>query len=89
MSVATATPVQTQRPNISADLRSIVTEVQSEFFERIEHVPAVVITMLARQHCFILGPPGTGKTDMVEEICHRITDARFWSILMDRQLGKE
>lgn len=92
MSVATATAPKAkaaQRPNISADLRKIVTEINAEFFERTEHVPALMATMLAKQHAFLLGPPGTGKTDMIEELCQRITDARFWSILMDRQLGKE
>lgn len=93
MSVQTASTVsrlkKDQRPNISTDLRKIVAQINAEFYERTEHIPALMATMLAKQHAFILGPPGTGKTDMVEELCQRITDAKFWSILMDRQLGKE
>jgi MoxR-like ATPase len=89
VSVATATPQGVAAQNISAPFRAIVSEIGSQFFERSVEIEALACTMLAKQHGFILGPPGTGKSAMVEELCQRIHGARYWDILMDRQLGKE
>src|SRR4051794_8651392 len=90
MSVSTATPTGVaKQANISTEFRAIVAEIGAQFFERSVEVEALACTMLAKQHGFILGPPGTGKSAMVEELCQRIHGARYWDILMDRQLGKE
>lgn len=74
---------------IATDFRSIVAELGSIYLERREVIEAFVICLLAKQHGFVLGPPGTGKSDMLRALCNRIIGAEFWQILMDRQLGKE
>lgn len=81
--------VQFDEAAIATAFRDIVAELGGQFFERREVLEALVVTVLARQHAFLLGPPGTAKTELCRAICNRIIGARFWSILFDRQLGKE
>lgn len=89
MSTTTApAPVQSSAA-LSQAFRSIVSELGGIYLERREVIEAFVITMLARQHGFVLGPPGTAKSDMLRSLCDRVQGAEFWQILMDRQLGKE
>lgn len=89
MSVQTAAAPAVKIKHIGTDFRTIVTELTQQFFERSEEIEALACTMLAKQHGFILGAPGTGKSNLVEELCLRIEEAKYWDILMDRQLGKE
>jgi MoxR-like ATPase len=89
LSVQTAQQPKTAPIHIGAAFRQITSELSLQFFERTEEIDALACTMLAKQHGFILGPPGVGKSNLVEELCLRIESARYWDILMDRQLGKE
>lgn len=88
--MATATAMRkAQHPNISEQLRNIITELRAMFFERGELMEAMMLCVLSKQHGFILGPPGTGKSNLVQELCARFTGANFFDVLLDRQLGKE
>lgn len=89
MSVQTAAAPLIAPRHIGADFSKVVSELNVRFFERGEEIQALACTMLAKQHGFILGAPGTGKSNMVEELCLSIKGAKYWDILMDRQLGKE
>lgn len=73
----------------AANLRAINSELADQFFERRDVIEALTVAVLAQQHAFILGPPGTAKSALVHALCNRITGAKYWRILMDRQLGKE
>jgi len=61
--MATATAPAPTRVDVAASFRSIVSELGGEFLERREIIEALVVTMLAKQHGFMLGPPGTDGTD--------------------------
>jgi MoxR-like ATPase len=90
-STATAPkPVVLSDPaDVSKAFRDLVAGLSTQFFERREVIEALVTTLLARQHAFLLGPPGTAKSELCRAICRSIVGGEFWSILFDRQLGKE
>lgn len=74
---------------IAKAFQAIQTELQSYMFEREDVVEGMLITLLARRNAFLLGPPGVGKSMLCRELCSRFTDANYFEILLDRQLGKE
>ncbi|MGF6884964.1 MoxR-like ATPase [Nocardia sp. GAS34] len=67
-----------------AVMRAIVSELSDRFYERGEVVRAVVVAVLARQHSFLLGPPGTGKSELCRALTQRITGARQWEMLLSK-----
>lgn len=75
--------------DVAKAFRDRVAQLSARFFERREHIEALIIALLAGQHSFILGPPGTAKSELCRAICETIDGGEFWSILFDRQLGKE
>lgn len=74
---------------LAGSFRNIVTELGEIYFERRDVIETLVICLLAKEHGFIVGPPGTSKSAMLRSLCERMVGAEFWQILMDRQLGKE
>ncbi|WP_067665623.1 AAA family ATPase [Nocardia miyunensis] len=65
-------------------MRAIVSELSDRFYERGEVVHAVVVAVLARQHSFLLGPPGTGKSELCRALTERIIGARRWEMLLSK-----
>ena len=53
-------PVAEQMNNVAKYLRSI-------FFERNSAIEAMMLAVMSKQHMFMLGPPGTAKSDLVRE----------------------
>jgi MoxR-like ATPase len=63
--------------SVQADLdilRTIEQELQAELFEREDPIRAALIAILARAHMVLLGPPGTGKSQMIRLISERFCD---------------
>jgi MoxR-like ATPase len=56
---------------------AIENELNSTFKERRDEVRGLLIGLLARQHVLLLGPPGTAKSAMVEDLCTRIGGKYF------------
>lgn len=52
------------------------------FIQREDAVHGLILGLLSRNHVFMLGPPGTGKTEMTSEFCSIIEDANFFEHLM-------
>ena len=84
--LAPAPPITSAVP---ATMRQLETELNATFFERREAIRTILITLLAKQHGFILGPPGTAKSALLEAICRSIVGGKYWRILLDTQMGKE
>lgn len=82
-----APPAIQDTAGVAPACRNIVSELRASYFERGEVAEALMATVLAKSHAFILGPVGTAKSAMVEDLCSRF-GGRYWSILMDRQLDK-
>ncbi len=53
-------------------LLQIEDELKKTYFERGEEIRGSVLALLAKQHVLLLGPPGSAKSLMVEDLCGRI-----------------
>lgn len=70
-------------------LAKIIAELNEKFYERAVVIDVLMATLLAKQHGFLYGPPGTAKSELLEELCRHIDGAEYWRQLFDRQMGKE
>ncbi|WP_219826067.1 AAA family ATPase [Nonomuraea typhae] len=68
----------------AASLRAITEELSAQFYERASVVRALMGALLAGQHSLLLGPPGTAKSELARELTSRITDARYWEVLLSK-----
>ncbi len=65
-------------------LRTIRDELQQIFLERTELIDGALVALLAAQHVLVIGPPGTAKSMLADEVCRRITEARYFQWLLTR-----
>lgn len=56
---------------------AIEAEMNATFQERRDPIRGLLVGLLARQHVLLLGPPGTGKSAMVEDLCRRVGGQYF------------
>ena len=91
-----ATPIAAGLTSIAPALRAyqqIEAELSRTFLERDETIRAILLTVLARQHAVLLGPPGTAKSDMINSLSDRIAgpsgSAQFFVYLMTKQTNEE
>jgi len=62
---------------------------ETQLLENPDPSHGIVLALLTQNHVVLLGPPGTGKSMISEEICKRIKDARFFHKLMARDLSPD
>lgn len=62
---------------------AIEAELNHTYLERRDVVRGMMVGLLARQHVLVLGPPGTAKSAMAEDICSRI-GGRYFRWLLAR-----
>lgn len=55
-------------------------QLNRECLEREHHIDALIALYICKQHGILLGPPGTGKTYLIELLCNAL-GGKFWSIL--------
>jgi MoxR-like ATPase len=65
-------------------LRTIRDELQQMFLERTELIDGALVALLAGQHVLVVGPPGTAKSMLADEVCRRLTGARYFQWLLTR-----
>ena len=65
-------------------LRAIRDELQQTFLERGELIDGALVALLAGQHVLVIGPPGTAKSMLADEVCRRIDGARYFQWLLTR-----
>lgn len=70
---------------VAVNLRAILDEVSAQFLERRAVIEAIIIAILAKEHAYILGPPGTGKSNLVREIIGRILNVLYFEVLLSKQ----
>lgn len=66
-----------QEVSVQEKLLRIEADLNSRFYEREEVIRGLLLALLAREHIVLLGPPGTGKSALVEELCQRIGGGYF------------
>jgi MoxR-like ATPase len=65
-------------------LKKIREELKQMFLERGELIDGALCALLASQHVLIIGPPGTAKSMLADEICRRIEGANYFQWLLTR-----
>jgi len=65
-------------------LGQIRDELNRMFFERAELIDGALAALLSRSHVLLIGPPGTAKSMLAEELCTRIEGANYFQWLLTR-----
>lgn len=59
-------------------------ELEDLFFERSQVIDGALTALLSRQHLLVIGPPGTAKSMLAEELCRRVEGAEYFQWLLTR-----
>ena len=65
-------------------LAKIREELKQIFLERGDLIDGALSALLSSQHVLIIGPPGTAKSMLADEICRRIDGADYFQWLLTR-----
>ncbi len=65
-------------------LRTIAQEVSEIYLERRGCIEAILLAVLAKEHVFVLGPPGTGKSALSREIIDRFVGSTYFETLLSK-----
>lgn len=65
-------------------IQSIRNELRQTFIEREELIDGTLAGLLAREHVLLIGPPGTAKSMLADELCKRIDGARYFQWLLTK-----
>jgi MoxR-like ATPase len=68
----------------TAKLARIRDELNRAFLERADLIDGALTALLARCHVLLIGPPGTAKSMLAEELCTRIEGAAYFQWLLTR-----
>lgn len=68
---------------------AVVNDINTKFIERDELSRILILTIFAKEHIYLVGEPGTGKTDIVSCIVSMINGTSFWEKLLDTGTKKE
>lgn len=73
-------------PPVSAaeKLSRLREELAQLFVERSELIDGALIALLAGQHVLVIGPPGTAKSMLADELCRRIEGANYFQWLLTK-----
>lgn len=67
-----------------AKLARMREELNQAFMERGELIDGALCALLSASHVLIIGPPGTAKSMLAEELCQRIEGANYFQWLLTR-----
>src|SRR5713226_7758201 len=65
-------------------LATIRAELNHLFVERAELIDGALCALLSAHHVLIIGPPGTAKSMLAEELCQRVEDAHYFQWLLTK-----
>ena len=65
-------------------IKKIREELKQMFLERGDLIDGALCALLSSQHLLIIGPPGTAKSMLADEICRRIEGASYFQWLLTR-----
>jgi MoxR-like ATPase len=65
-------------------LRRVREELTQLFLERAEVIDGALAALLAGHHVLLIGPPGTAKSMLANELCHRLQDANYFQWLLTK-----
>ena len=70
--------------NAPERLRRIRDELAQMFLERTEVIDGALVALLAGQHVLLIGPPGTAKSMLADELCRRLGGASYFQWLLTK-----
>ena len=65
-------------------LQRVREELEAMFAERSDVIEGSLIALIARQHVLLVGPPGTAKSMLADEICRRLDGAQYFQWLLTK-----
>ena len=65
-------------------LKKIREELKQLFLERADLIDGALAALLSSHHLLIIGPPGTAKSMLADELCRRIEGANYFQWLLTR-----
>lgn len=65
-------------------LKKIRDELRQQFLERADLIDGALAALLSSNHLLIIGPPGTAKSMLADELCRRIDAANYFQWLLTR-----
>jgi MoxR-like ATPase len=65
-------------------LKKIRDELRQAFLERADLIDGALSALLSAHHVLIIGPPGTAKSMLADELCRRIEGANYFQWLLTR-----
>jgi MoxR-like ATPase len=65
-------------------LKKIREELRQSFLERVDLIDGAISALLSSHHVLIIGPPGTAKSMLADELCRRIEGANYFQWLLTR-----
>ncbi len=65
-------------------LRRIRDELAQIFLERAELIDGALAALLSGQHVLVIGPPGTAKSMLADELCRRLDGAQYFQWLLTK-----
>jgi MoxR-like ATPase len=71
-------------PDAAAKLARIRDELNRMFLERADLIDGALIALLSQSHVLIIGPPGTAKSMLADELCRRIDGASYFQWLLTK-----
>ena len=86
----TAQPIQEEESS-KTDLQiaqekveKIREELNNMFVEREEVIDCLLCSLISQQPLLLLGNPGTAKSQMVQELCSRIENSRYFNYMLNK-----
>jgi MoxR-like ATPase len=67
-----------------AKLSAIRDELNQYFLERSELIDGALCALLSTHHVLLIGPPGTAKSMLADELCRRIEGANYFQWLLTK-----
>jgi MoxR-like ATPase len=68
----------------NVDIQKIMEELNDTHFERQDAIQACVLALLAGEHAFLLGEPGTTKSYLSRDLASRLIGAQYFETLLSR-----
>ena len=70
--------------HLKEEIQILCAGFSSHFIERDEEICGAILAILSNENILYLGPPGTAKTYLAQNICNSIAGAQFFSYLLTR-----
>lgn len=68
--------------NLFTKLQNFRSALNAATLERADVIDGLLSCLISKQNAFLLGAPGTGKSDLIRNICAGVADAKYFGYLL-------